>query len=70
LLQPSFQDGDVVSFEVTDQWIIDTMLKNDWCLNAEIFVYAQGIEKRELNAPTGEKVVASITNVVSLPSMH
>jgi hypothetical protein len=55
-----------VSFEVTDQWLVDTMLKNDWCLNTQVFVYPGGIEKKELNVPTGEAVVASITDVLYL----
>ncbi|HEX4794147.1 MAG TPA: hypothetical protein VH370_10160 [Humisphaera sp.] len=55
-----------MSFEVTDQWIVDTMLKNDWCLNTEVFVYPEGVDKKELPIPAHEKVVASITDVLYL----
>ncbi len=55
-----------MSFNITDQWIVDTMLKNDWCLNTEVFVYPQGVDKKELPIPAGEKVVASITDVLYL----
>lgn len=55
-----------MSFEVTDQSIVDTMRKNDRCLNTEVFVYPDGLDKEELPVPTGEKIVASITDVLYL----
>lgn len=55
-----------MSFRITDRWIVDTMLKNDWCLNTEVFVYPDGLDKKELPVPVGEKVVASITDVLYL----
>jgi hypothetical protein len=55
-----------VSFGVTDDWIVETMRKNNWCLNTEVFVYPDGLDKKELNIPNGEKVVASITDVLYL----
>jgi len=55
-----------MAFDVTDQWIIDTMRKNDWCLNTEVSVHPDGVQKEELKIPPGEKVCASITDVLYL----
>jgi hypothetical protein len=55
-----------MAFQITDQWIIETMNKNDWCLNTIVFVYPDGAVKEELNFPPGEKVCASITDALYL----
>lgn len=55
-----------MAFKVTDRWIIDTLRENDRSLNAEVFVYPDGIQKAELGTPAGEKVCASVTDVLYL----
>lgn len=55
-----------MAFAVTDQWLIDTMVKNDWCLNSDVFVYPDGLQKDELKIPAGEKVCASISDALYL----
>lgn len=58
-----------MSFDITNDWIVDTMRKNTWCLNTEVFVYPDGLDSKELAVAEGEKVVASITDVLYLSRM-
>lgn len=49
---------------VTDEWIVETMPKNTPALNEPVFVYPGGVRKPELPIPAGEKVCASVADVL------